>query len=179
MTELIVHVDASAKPLPFYEPCMTAIRSTVEPNDRVAVRRLVESTGFFRPDEADIAVELVDEHLRRGSTSGYFFLFAEESGEVAGYVCYGPIGCTVGSYDVYWIVVSPQHQGQGLGRALLIAAETAMQQGDARKIYVETSGREQYEPTRQFYLRCGYVVEAILPDYYDVGDDKVILVKSL
>ena len=30
------------------------------PLDTAAVRRIVESTGFFRPDETDVAVELVD-----------------------------------------------------------------------------------------------------------------------
>ena len=44
------------------------LRSQVTPSDRDAVRRIVETTGFFRADEVDVAVELVDEALAKGET---------------------------------------------------------------------------------------------------------------
>ena len=93
-----------------------SFRDTLRASDRDAVQSLVESTGFFRADEVAVAVELVDEHLSKGPGSGYHFVFAELQGEVAGYACYGPIACTVASYDLYWIAVDPQHQRQGIGR---------------------------------------------------------------
>ncbi|MBL8851541.1 MAG: hypothetical protein JNG89_17790, partial [Planctomycetaceae bacterium] len=43
-----------------------------------------------------------------------------------------------------------------------------------RRVYAETSGREQYAPTRAFYERCGYQREATLKDFYAPGDDKVV-----
>jgi hypothetical protein len=46
-------------------------------------------------------------------------------------------------------------------------------------VYVETSGRAQYEPTRDFYMHCGYEVEAVLADFYAPGDDKVILSRTI
>jgi hypothetical protein len=46
-------------------------------------------------------------------------------------------------------------------------------------VYVETSSRDQYEPTRRFYLKCGYRVDAVLEDFYAPGDGKVIFVKAL
>jgi hypothetical protein len=48
-----------------------------------------------------------------------------------------------------------------------------------RRIYIETSSRAQYEPTRGFYLKCGYRQETILEDFYAPGDGKVIYVKAL
>ena len=42
---------------------------------------------------------------------------------------------------------------------------------------VETSSQPKYEPTRQFYLRSGYTVEAVLKDFYAENDDKVVFVK--
>ena len=41
------------------------------------------------------------------------------------------------------------------------------------------SSRADYEPTRAFYLRVGYVEEARLRDFYARGDDKVFYVKRL
>ena len=35
---------------------------------------------------------------------------------VVGYACYGPIACTVASYDLYWIAVDPQFQRHGIGQ---------------------------------------------------------------
>ena len=49
----------------------------------------------------------------------------------------------------------------------------------ARRVYVDTSSRSQYEPTRAFYLACGYAREAFLADFYAPGDGKVIFVKAL
>ena len=52
-------------------------------------------------------------------------------------------------------------------------------QAGGRRVYVETSGRAQYEPTRRFYEACGYAREAVLTDFYAPGDDKVIYGQSL
>jgi len=149
------------------------------PADRDAVRRLTESTGVFHPFEIDVAVELVDERLTRGASSGYEFVFAEEDGKTLGYACFGPIALTQGSFDLYWIAVEKGRQGCGLGRRLLDESERLMAAAGGRRVYIETSGRDIYEPTRGFYLRCGYRIAAVLRDFYAVGDDKVIFVKEL
>ncbi len=156
-----------------------AFRYQARESDPAAVRRIVESTGFFRPDEVDVAVELVEERLAKGDASGYFFVFAEADGRTLGYACYGPIACTVGSYDLYWIAVDHDFQGQGWGRRLLAESERLIRERAGRRIYVETSGRPQYAPTRAFYERCGYQVAAVLEEFYDRGDDKVVLLKAV
>ncbi|MCA9263400.1 MAG: GNAT family N-acetyltransferase [Planctomycetales bacterium] len=155
------------------------LRAAVTPADLGAVRAIVEATGFFREDEIDIAVELVECRLDKGPASGYDFLFAESDNLVVGYACFGPIPCTLGSYDLYWIAVSPTCQRDGVGRRLLFEVESQVACAGGRCIYIETSGRPQYAPTREFYQTCGYAVAAVLPDFYDDGDDKVIWHKTL
>ena len=141
--------------------------------------RLVDATGFFRADEIDVAVELVDERLQRGPESGYHFVIAEANGEVAGYSCFGPIACTVWSYDLYWIAVDPAHQGFGLGRALVAESERLIHSAGGRRVYIETSGKPQYVPTRGFYDRCGYALDVEMRDFYGPEDSKVVYVKVL
>ena len=46
-----------------------------------------------------------------------------------------------------------------------------------KRIYVETSGREQYVSTRKFYLACNYEEEAVLEDFYAPGDAKFLYLK--
>ncbi len=154
-------------------------RDQPRPEDRQAVREIVCSTGFFNAAEIDVADELVRERLQAGPASGYFFLFLERQGQLIGYACYGPIPATTGSFDLYWIAVHRAWQGRGFGRAILQEAERRIRQAGGRRIYIETSGRTQYEPTRRFYERCGYRCEARLPDFYAPGDDKLIYVKLL
>jgi ribosomal protein S18 acetylase RimI-like enzyme len=156
-----------------------ALRREVVPADRERVRALVRATGFFSPSEVDVAVELVDERLTKGAGSGYHFVFAETGGECVGYACYGPIPATAVSYDLYWIVVHKNRQRRGLGQLLLDAAERRIRAAGGRRVYVDTSNRAQYEPTRAFYESRGYRREAVLPDFYAPGDDKVIYVKVL
>lgn len=151
----------------------------VQPADPQAVREIVASTGFFSEVEVDVAEELVRERLEKGPESGYYFLFADDGGGTVGYACYGPIACTVGSFDLYWIAVRRGVQGRGLGRALLIATEEAIARASGRGIYVETSSRPQYHPTRAFYEHFGYKKAAVLADFYAPGDDKVVYVKAI
>jgi ribosomal protein S18 acetylase RimI-like enzyme len=149
------------------------------PDDVEAVRGLVAATGFFREDEVEIATELVQERLKKGPASGYHFVMASKAGRLAGYGCYGPIPCTVAGYDIYWIAVSPEFQGKGLGQVLLTRMEQRITDAGGHAIYVETASQPRYVPTRSFYERCGYTVAATLPDFYSHGDDKIIYSKSL
>jgi len=155
-------------------------RENVEPSDPDRVRAIVNSSGYFSSQEVETAVELVEETLKRGAAaSGYHFLFAERAGRVIGYACFGPIACTEGSYDLYWIAVHNDHRGSGLGKALLKRSETLIQERGGRRIYVETSSRDQYRPTHHFYESCSYRIEAVLEQFYSPEDNKIIYVKVL
>ena len=149
------------------------------PSDPAAIRRMAAGTGFFRPDEVDVAVELVEERLAKGPDSGYYFWFAGPGDSPVAYVCYGPTPCTIGSFDLYWIVVDKDSQGRGLGLALMRMAEDSARHMGCRRMYVETSGKELYGPTQAFYEKAGYFKAAELPDFYDIGDAKIIYQKNL
>ena len=154
-------------------------RQDVRPSDRETVRKIVEATGFFSGDETEMAVELVEERLTMGDASGYYFLFAESEGAVIGYAVYGPCPATLHSYDIYWMAVYPDFQRRGLGRKLLAMCESLIQEKGGRQIYMDTSGRSQYEATRRLYDDRGYRQAAYLPDYYAPGDAKITYVKVI
>ena len=157
-------------------------RDEVCGDDRYAVRQLVTATGFFSAAEQDIAVELVDDALTRGEAAGYEFLFAddeEQPGMLRGYACFGPIPSRPGEYDLYWIAVAPSGQRHGLGRQLIAEAERRAVSRGAVCMFIDTSGREQYLPTRAFYERMGYRIHEVVPDFYPAGDDKVVYRKQL
>jgi len=154
-------------------------RETLTDADPERVRRLVEVTGFFSEEEVEMAKELVVERLAKGAESGYHFLLAEHHGRLIGYACYGPIPCTTGSYDLYWIAVHPDYHRRGVGRRLIEDTEGHIRTAGGGRIYVDTSQRAQYASTRAFYESCGYRLESILKDFYGPGDGKVIYCKEM
>jgi D-alanine-D-alanine ligase len=154
-------------------------RSRARPADLPALRRLVDATGAFYPEERAIALELLEERLRRGARSGYEFFFAEQGGELVGYCAWGAVPLTKGSYDLYWIAVAPHVQGRGIGRQLMALAEDAVARRGGGQLYIETSSREEYGRTRRFYRAANYRQAARLTDFYARGDHKIVFCKSI
>lgn len=147
--------------------------------DRDAIVHFTRATGFFREDEMQTAIEVLDEALAKGAAGHYQSYTAESDGLPVGWVCFGPTPCTVGTYDVYWIAVAPAAQNQGLGSLLLTHAEQLITATGGRLSVAETSGRPVYDATRQFYLRRGYREAARVEEFYAPGDDKIIYTKRL
>src|SRR6185295_11175581 len=155
------------------------IRRCLDTADREPIEALIRATSFFHPEEVEVALELVDDRLANGDASHYRFLVGESNDRVAGYACWGPIPGTAAAADLYWIVVHPEFQARGIGAALLRAAEEWMASAGRTRVYVETSTRPQYLPTRAFYAACGYREAAELADFYAPGDGKAVLLKTL
>ena len=155
------------------------VNREIDARDRGGVEALLAATGFFNDEELAVAMELVDARLDEGPESHYRFLVAKEGVETIGYACWGVILGTAAAVDLYWIAVHPRWQGKGVGKALLHAAEAWIAETGRSRVYVETSGRPQYEPTRAFYLANDYAVAAVIEDFYAPGDGKFLFVKVL
>jgi ribosomal protein S18 acetylase RimI-like enzyme len=144
--------------------------------DRGRIGEISRAVGLFRADEVAVALEVFD-----GAVAGspdYLALGADHGGRLAGWICWGPTPCTVGTFDLYWMAVDPALHGAGIGSALLTAMERRLA-GVARLVVVETAGRADYAPTRAFYEARGYRAAAQIPDFYAPGDDQVVYVKRL
>ena len=139
---------------------------------------LVAATGVFRPDEVEVAREVFDGAVDHPG-GDYLGCGVYDADELVGFALYGPTPCTVGTWDLYWIVVDPSQQGSGLGRHLMTAAEQAVLDGGGRLVIVETSSRDDYAPTRAFYDALGYNRVAHIREYYAPGDDLIVYGKHL
>lgn len=155
-------------------------RTVLVPADADRIEAVTRATGFFSEEEVGIARELATANLEKGEVeSEYYFLVqdSEPDGAIDAYACFGPVPGSNVSFDLYWIVVAPSVQGRGAGRQLVSAVEERMLAVGGKRLYADTSSRAQYAPTRAFYQRCGFAQAALLEDFYDVGDGKVIYVK--
>jgi ribosomal protein S18 acetylase RimI-like enzyme len=89
-------------------------------------------------------------------------LVAEVDGAVAGYVALGhptPLESNRHVLHVRGLAVSPEHRGQGLGRALMEAAERAARARGARRLTLRVLGPNT--PARALYESCGFAVEGV------------------
>lgn len=151
----------------------------MHPEEVVELVRITQATGFFHPQEVEVAQEVLSEAAQKGEASGYYVRVAAGHHRLLGYVCFGPTPLTRGTWDVYWIAVDPASQGQGVGHRLMGLAEGEICSRGGRLVLVETSSKDQYQPTRQFYRRLGYREVSCIADFYEVGDDQVVFGKVL
>ncbi len=148
-------------------------------DDKPKLIRLLKALPEFEPPEVAVAEEVIDSYLDNPLGSGYHIQVAEVESGVAGYVCYGSAPLTKGTWDLYWVAVSTNKQGKGIGRALMTFAEDEIRKAKGRLIIIETSSKPGYEKTRRFYLSQGFEIVGRVPDFYAPGDDKIILRKRL
>ncbi|MBN2891266.1 MAG: GNAT family N-acetyltransferase [Bacteroidales bacterium] len=155
------------------------LRTEVKESDIQFVEEIVRSTGFFRDDEIEVAVELVQEAFEKGKESGYEFVFVDVDDKTVAYSCFGLIPCTLVSYDLYWIATHNDFRGKGLGKVVLQKTEEIVKFLKGKGIYVETSSKPLYLPTQKFYEKNDYTLKVSFEDFYAEGDDKYVYVKKI
>src|SRR5262245_4364399 len=102
--------------------CMTAAagRITTRPlqlSDRARVEAMTRAVGLFREEEIPVAVEVFEATAAANDT--YEGLAAVRDGELVGWISWGPTPGTLGTFDLYWIVIDPACHGQGIGTVLV------------------------------------------------------------
>lgn len=148
------------------------------PEDRAPIEALVRSTDRFPAAEVVVAMELVDLGLS-DDARGYFFVVAELGAKIVGYACWGLAAMSPAVHDLYWIVVSPEAQGAGIGQALLRHVEADVRERRGVSVLIETEGSSAYEPARRFYLAAGYAEAGRIGDFYGPSKDKLLYTKRL
>lgn len=149
-------------------------------SDREVLREVIEATNVFRPEEVDVAVELMDAAIDDPQQRDYVLAtYVDETETVRGYYCYGPTPMTQSTFDLYWIAVDPALHGSGVGSTLLRHCEASIRGAGGSLVVVETSSLPKYDATRQFYRGHRYDETARLRGYYAPDDDLVIFTKHL
>jgi ribosomal protein S18 acetylase RimI-like enzyme len=154
------------------------IRPTV-PADTLPLLKLAEGTGVFKPHEIRTLEEVLSDYHAANVAHGHVALTDERDGQIVGFAYYAPDPMTDRTWYLYWIAVTRATQAKGIGTALLKQVEEDIRKRQGRLFLIETSSQPSYEPTRRFYLKHGYAVEATLRDFYANGDSMVIFSKRL
>jgi ribosomal protein S18 acetylase RimI-like enzyme len=143
--------------------------------DLADVKSIVDANQMFPSEFLD---EMTVEFFS-GESMEKWFVIENDDKKVIGVAFCSPERMTEGTWNLLMIAVHPDAQGRGAGKQLISYAEKLVRSLDARILLVETSGLPEYQRTRDFYPKCGYSQVALIPEYYDKGDDKIIFMKSL
>jgi ribosomal-protein-alanine acetyltransferase len=106
------------------------------------------------------------------------FAVVEDSSELVGYIA-GIIyyGVRFRIAKIYSMAVIPGRRHEGIGSALLRYFEARVQAKKCHSITLEV--RKTNRAARSLYVRYGYEVEEILPNYYAPGSDGLRMRKLL
>ncbi len=137
------------------------------------------SDSFFYEREAVAARTYLQEVLEDGGRTKRQWIAVDGRAQVIGTLGYRSHTVARDLYELSWVVVAEQQQGQGIGTRLWRIAEQDLRSRGARMVQAWTSNRPYTWPARRFYESIGFVCESIVPDYWEDGDDLAIYVLRL
>ncbi|HSW58586.1 MAG TPA: GNAT family N-acetyltransferase [Dehalococcoidales bacterium] len=147
--------------------------------DKQSILEILYNTPEFNPMDLAVAIEVIDDYLQNPVDSGYNIMVAEIDSNIAGYICYGHNSMTVSTWEIYWIAVSHNLQGQGIGRQLMAEAEENIRKAGGKLIVLETSSTSLYDKTNRFYINLDYKIDCQIKDYYAPNDDMILYEKRI
>jgi len=149
----------------------------LKPADAKVIENILNNIPNFSEEEIEVAMELVTIAATNEKQTDYYLFVYEEDGMILGYHCTGKRPLTDGVYDLYWIVTNPQYGKKGIGKKLLEHAESFVNEMNGRWLLAETSSKDSYSATRNFYLRNNYSIISEINDFYSKGDGMIVFGK--
>ena len=169
-----------------------------QPNDRAAIYDLLMTSDLFGKTDADCVDEMFASTWKAleadPNADTYYWLScykgdagdmdevrrtSEGSAELVGFACFGTESLTHNTWDLFWVCVRPKVRGKGVARALMQQVQSQARAHGARLMVIYTSSTPPYAPARALYQSHGFVRTAVVPEYYNVGDDLYIYMKRL
>ena len=155
---------------------------TAIPTETATLVSVAESTGIFAPDEAEALLGGVLEELhagRLGDGHQAYVWARTDTSPATGWVYFAPTEHADGVWDLWWIGVAADSQRQGIGDGLLKFVEEKVKSAGGRLLLIETSTLTVFDSVRQFYMKRGYAECGRVPDFYRLGEAKVIYFKRI
>jgi ribosomal protein S18 acetylase RimI-like enzyme len=153
---------------------MTAIRKITK-QDIGALKTVIDSCELFPSDLLD---GMTAEFFNNKNTVDIWLTYEVDAVPVAVAYC-APERMTDGTYNLYLIAIHKDMQGKGIGTEIMTYVETLLRSAGNRVLIVETSDLPEYQPTRKFYAKIGYHQEAVIRDFYQDGENKIVFWKKL
>jgi GNAT superfamily N-acetyltransferase len=147
----------------------------ITPQDLEHLRAVIDSNGLFPSDLLD---DMTNDFFTNEKTTDIWLTKEVDNIPIA-VVYFAPERMTDGTFNLYLIAVSKNFQGKGVGAEIMGHVENLLREKGNRILLVETSVLPEFELTRRFYDKLDYKREAVIREFYQKGEDKVVFWKKL
>lgn len=144
-------------------------------NDINGLKKVVDSSGLFPSEYLD---EMISDYLNNTDTQDIWFTYIDDNTPKAIGYCV-PEKLTNGTYNLLAIGVSHDSQRNGVATEMMHYIEQQLKQKDGRILIVETSSDDAQIGARKFYEKIGYIQMAVIKDFWNDGEDKIVFWKKL
>ena len=151
------------------------------PADAGDIKSLALDNQMYEREELALFDELLA-GFYSGNTTGDRWLVAKRGHITVAAAYLAPEPFADRMWNLYFLATAPSAHGSGAGSTLLRHVEEDLRRSGpevARTLIVDTSSTPEYQRTREFYRRRGFVEEARVRDFYGPDDHKVTFWKSL
>jgi ribosomal protein S18 acetylase RimI-like enzyme len=142
--------------------------------DTEAIMRMVADSGQFDDEGQGYVRETLENHLE--GESGEIWLTADD-GEPVGVAYCAPEPVASGAWNLQMLWTRADRNRAGHGGSLVKHLEAELRNRNARLLIVETSGLPDFAAARAFYVKCGFIHDATIRNFFAVGDDKLVFTK--
>jgi ribosomal protein S18 acetylase RimI-like enzyme len=143
--------------------------------DIEGLKNVLDNCELFPSEYLD---DMITDYFINPDTDHIWFT-VEQEGKILSIAFCAPMTFTNGTYNLYAIGVHNDYQGKGIGNKMIAYLESKLKTAGHRILIVETSSTDALALTREFYDKCGYRREAVIQDFWDEGDDKIVFWKKL
>jgi len=147
----------------------------VSKSDIDGLKKVVDSSELFLSEYLD---EMISDYLNNPETQDIWFTNIDDNIPTAIGYCV-PEKLTNGTYNLLAIGVSQDSQRSGVATEMMSYIEKLLKQKDGRILIVETSSDDAQIGARKFYEKIGYTQMAVIKDFWNDGEDKIVFWKKL
>jgi ribosomal protein S18 acetylase RimI-like enzyme len=148
---------------------------SIEEKDLEDLKKVLDSIELF---PSTFLEEMIHDFLYNNDSHDLWFTYIENGTPISIGYC-SPEKFTNGTYNLLALGVSKNNQRKGIAIEMINYIENILRQRNARILIVETSSDFAQLGAQKLYSKLGYTKEAVLREFWNEGEDKVIYSKKL
>ena len=147
----------------------------VKQEDIHDLKKVIDSCGLFPSEYLD---EMIHDYLNTTESQDIWFTYTDvNSAKAIGYCV--PEKLTSGTYNLLAIGVAQDYQRMGIAKEMMHYIEQVLKAKGGRILLVETSSDDTQKPARTLYKKLAYTRMAVIKDFWNEGEDKIVFWKRL
>lgn len=147
----------------------------VSNSDIDGLKSVLDSCGLFSSEYLD---DMIFDYFNNSDSQDIWFTYIDNDRPVAIGYCV-PEKLTNGTFNLLAIGVSEDFQRKGIANEMMSYIERQLKSQDGRILIVETSSDDAQIGARKLYEKIGYSKEAVIRDFWNEGEDKIVFWKKL